>query len=106
MKNFLNMIFGFAILLLGCIYIGFQFKSAYLGYSYHIGLWPFFVGVALLFFLPPIGMPIMMVGSFLGAYSVWEWPWYGALVWACPLIILMIPAFIVGIKENFSNKNE
>lgn len=106
MKNFLNTIFGIAILLLGCLYIGFQLKATYLGYNYHIGAWAFFVTIALLFFLPPLGMISMMIGSFLGVYSVWGWPWYGALVWACPVIILMIPAFFVGIKESIFNKNE
>ena len=104
MKDIFTGLLGIVILIAGCLFIGFQLKAAYLGYGYHIGLWPFVVTLLLCFFLPPLGGIGVMLGSFLGAYSVWEWPWYGSLLWACPITLIMVPAIFMVVKETYLRK--
>jgi hypothetical protein len=76
-------------------YVGFrviQFAIGTIGLAHDLGLFWAVSGVLaalLLGFLAPLRL-----GAFLGAMSVWHWPWYAALIFAVPRLVLMLPGLI------------
>jgi hypothetical protein len=38
--------------------------------------------------------PLIRVGAFLAAVSLWRWPWFAALIFAAPRIALVLPGLV------------
>lgn len=78
---------GIAMFLLMGAYALAMLVAAWMGIDYYWG--PFAAG-AILFacFLLRLSLP-GTVFAFLGALNVWDWPWYGALVFAAPGLAFM-----------------
>lgn len=67
------------------------FVASWAGLSYLIGPLPAVIFIAIVFFLLRWSWWLAPT-AFVGAYFVWEWPWYGALAIAMPGVLLMLPA--------------
>ena len=92
--------------IVGCLFFGVigitQIWAAYLGVAYYWGgIAAFVIIAASLFF--QFSLPITIF-SFLGALNVWEWPWWGAALFAAPGLIFMVPAVIAQISEGIRGK--
>jgi hypothetical protein len=35
--------------------------------------------------------PLIRIGAFLGVMSLWHWPWFAALAFAAPRLLLVLP---------------
>ena len=94
---------GILFLIVGIvqIYVGF------IGIEYHLGS-GFAFGALFLGFFFRIMHPLT-IGTFFGALDVWGWPWYGALAFATPGILFILPALVTGAistlveKKNYSS---
>ena len=94
---------GILFLIVGIvqIYVGF------IGIEYHLGS-GFAFGALFLGFFFRIMLPLT-IGTFFGALDVWGWPWYGALAFATPGILFILPALVTGAistlveKKNYSS---
>ena len=46
------------------------------------------------------------IACFIGAWKAWHWPWYGALAFTSPALLLLVPGVIIlligEVKERFS----
>lgn len=81
------------------IYVGF------IGIEYHLGS-GFAFGALFLGFFFRIMFPLT-IGTFFGALDVWGWPWYGALAFAAPGLLFIVPALVTSaISTLFESKNE
>lgn len=69
-----------------------QIVVGYIGLQVMIGTWVAVVGLGFAFGLR-IMLP-MTIGSFFGAIEVLGWPWWGALLFAAPGLLFMIPGII------------
>ena len=94
---------GILFLIVGIvqIYVGF------IGIEYHLGS-GFAFGALFLGFFFRIMFPLT-IGTFFGALDVWGWPWYGALAFAAPGLLFIVPALVTGAistlveKKNYGN---
>ena len=94
---------GILFLIVGVvqIYVGF------IGIEYHLGS-GFAFGALFLGFFFRIMFPLT-IGTFFGALDVWGWPWYGALAFAAPGLLFILPALVTGAistlveKKNYSS---
>jgi hypothetical protein len=72
-----------------------QFIAGYAGIAHGLGTgWAIaavIAGFAFRFTLP------ITIGAFFGAMNVWGWPWIGALVFAAPGLILVVPGVLGSI---------
>ena len=50
-------------------------------------------------FLFQFTLPIV-VGCFLCAVNIWDWHWFGAVLFAAPGLLVMIPAFVAGVFKS------
>jgi hypothetical protein len=93
---------------LGCVFVigmlvyGFVgIWAGYIGIDHHLGtVWA--IGAVIVGFRFRFALPLT-IGSFFGAMNVWGWPWYGALVFASPglvLMALMVPAALATISKK------
>ena len=92
---------GILFLIVGIvqIYVGF------IGIEYHLGS-GFAFGALFLGFFFRIMFPLT-IGTFFGALDVWGWPWYGALAFAAPGLLFIVPALVTSaISTLFESKNE
>lgn len=81
------------------IYVGF------IGIEYHLGS-GFAFGALFIGFFFRIMFPLT-IGTFFGALDVWGWPWYGALAFAAPGLLFIVPALVTGaISTLVERKNE
>lgn len=94
---------------LGCVYmIGFiiygcfQFYAGYLGIEHYAGTGWAVAAILIALFLR-FTLPVT-VGSFLGAMTVWGWPWYGAAAFAVPGLAAML--LFGPLMALFSGKKE
>ena len=94
---------GILFLIVGIvqIYVGF------IGIEYHLGS-GFAFGALFIGFFFRIMFPLT-IGTFFGALDVWGWPWYGALAFAAPGLLFIVPALVTGAistlveKKNYGN---
>ena len=94
---------GILFLIVGIvqIYVGF------IGIEYHLGS-GFAFGALFIGFFFRIMFPLT-IGTFFGALDVWGWPWYGALAFAAPGLLFIVPALVTGAistlveKKNYSS---
>lgn len=74
-----------------------QLIAAWFGASYAVGpYWAvaiFAVCVLLRFTLP------ITIFSFVGMMYVWDWPWWGALLFNFPMLIVAIPSMLASVLE-------
>ncbi len=92
---------GILFLIVGIvqIYVGF------IGIEYHLGS-GFAFGALFIGFFFRIMFPLT-IGTFFGALDVWGWPWYGALAFAAPGLLFIVPALVTGaISTLVDRKNE
>ena len=92
---------GILFLIVGIvqIYVGF------IGIEYHLGS-GFAFGALFIGFFFRIMFPLT-IGTFFGALDVWGWPWYGALAFAAPGLLFIVPALVTGaISTLVEKKNE
>jgi hypothetical protein len=60
-----------------------------IGLQHELGMaWALLAAACLILFR--FTLPIR-IGAFLGLMSLWHWPWYAALVFAAPRLILVLP---------------
>lgn len=84
---------------LGCLLIlGYSATTILAAYALLVGQWDWpcwlavlAVGSALYTF--PV---LISVAAFFGAYLEWGWPWYGALAFAAPFLVLGVFIFAAG----------
>ena len=94
---------GILFLVVGIV----QIYVGYIGIEYHLGS-GFAIGALFLGFFFRIMFPLT-IGTFFGALDVWGWPWYGALAFAAPGLLFIVPALVTGAistlveKKNYSN---
>jgi len=88
-----NILFGLLFLLFGI----FQLAAGWAGIEDQFGSFWGFAAIVCAFFRFTI--PIV-VGCFLCALNIWDWPWFGALLFAAPGLLLMIPTLVAGIFKN------
>ena len=92
---------GILFLIVGIvqIYVGF------IGIEYHLGS-GFAFGALFIGFFFRIMFPLT-IGTFFGALDVWGWPWYGALAFAAPGLLFIVPALVTSaISTLVERKNE
>ena len=63
------------------------------------------VGGIALAFVVRIILPLT-IGTFFAAMDVWGWPWYGALAFAAPGLLFVLPALITAAIGTLSNRTE
>ena len=98
---FLGAFSGIIFLLVGIV----QIYVGYIGIEYHLGA-GFAIGALVLGFVFRIMFPLT-VGTFFGAMDVFGWPWYGALAFAAPGLLFIVPALVTGaISTLFEKKTE
>lgn len=69
-----------------------QALAALLGMIQLIGLWP---GLALLIALLAVNARLLLrMATAYGAYAVWHFPWYAALLFAAPRLLLKLPGVV------------
>jgi hypothetical protein len=78
------------------IYVGF------IGIEYHLGP-GFAFGALFIGFFFRIMFPLT-IGTFFGALDVWGWPWYGALAFAAPGLLFIVPALVTGAISTLVEK--
>jgi hypothetical protein len=79
-----------------------QLVAGWVGADYYVG--PFWTGVIFLVcLLGRFALPITIFG-FLGAMHVWEWPWWGALLFTFPGLLIAIPSMLSGVLEAIGAK--
>ncbi|MGD9471035.1 MAG: hypothetical protein AB7G24_02975 [Novosphingobium sp.] len=87
--------------IIGCLIFGIfgiaQLVAAYNGVEYYWGFWASAIVIGLCFMFR-FSLPIT-VFSFLGAMHVWGWPWYGALAFAAPGIVLIVPSILASVID-------
>ena len=97
---------GIIFLLVGIV----QIFVGYIGIEHHLGA-GFAIGALVLGFVFRIMFPLT-IGTFFGALDVWGWPWYGALAFAAPGLLFILPALVTGAisalvpksnENNFTN---
>ena len=91
---------GILFLIVGIvqIYVGF------IGIEYHLGS-GFAFGALFIGFFFRIMFPLT-IGTFFGALDVWGWPWYGALAFAAPGLLFIVPALVTSaISTLFEKKS-
>ena len=89
---------GILFLIVGIvqIYVGF------IGIEYHLGS-GFAFGALFIGFFFRIMFPLT-IGTFFGALDVWGWPWYGALAFAAPGLLFIVPALVTGAISTLVEK--
>ena len=98
---FLGAFSGIIFLLVGIV----QIYVGYIGIEYHLGA-GFAIGALVLGFVFRIMFPLT-IGTFFGAMDVFGWPWYGALAFAAPGLLFIVPALVTGaISTLFEKKAE
>ena len=98
---FLGAFSGIIFLLVGIV----QIYVGYIGIEYHLGA-GFAIGALVLGFVFRIMFPLT-IGTFFGAMDVFGWPWYGALAFAAPGLLFIVPALVTGaISTLFEKKTE
>ena len=78
------------------IYVGF------IGIEYHLGS-GFAFGALFIGFFFRIMFPLT-IGTFFGALDVWGWPWYGALAFAAPGLLFIVPALVTSAISTLVEK--
>ena len=92
---------GILFLVVGIV----QIYVGYIGIEYHLGS-GFAIGALFLGFFFRIMFPLT-IGTFFGALDVWGWPWYGALAFAAPGLLFIVPALVTSaISTLVERKNE
>ena len=80
-----------------------QFIAGYAGISSYAGTgWAITAVIVSLIFR--FTLPIT-VGAFYGAFTVWGWPWYWALIFAVPGLILIIPSMLISTLDLLKGKS-
>lgn len=89
---------GILFLIVGIvqIYVGF------IGIEYHLGS-GFAFGALFIGFFFRIMFPLT-IGTFFGALDVWGWPWYGALAFAAPGLLFIVPALVTSAISTLVEK--
>ena len=89
---------GILFLIVGIvqIYVGF------IGIEYHLGS-GFAFGALVIGFFFRIMFPLT-IGTFFGALDVWGWPWYGALAFAAPGLLFIVPALVTSAISTLVEK--
>lgn len=72
-----------------------SFLAACAGTSYLIG--PVLAAIIIIVMLFLRMTWWMIPCAFVGAYFVWEWPWYGAAAIAVPGMIVMMPVLLTAV---------
>lgn len=88
------------LLAIGMLVLGIvQIVAGWIGLEDAFG-WGWAVAATAAFFLLRFSLPLT-VGAFLCAKNVWGWHWAGALAFAAPGLILMIPSLITATIAAF-----
>ena len=89
---------GILFLIVGIvqIYVGF------IGIEYPLGS-GFAFGALFIGFFFRIMFPLT-IGTFFGALDVWGWPWYGALAFAAPGLLFIVPALVTSAISTLVEK--
>ena len=95
---FLGAFSGIIFLLVGIV----QIYVGYIGIEYHLGA-GFAIGALVLGFVFRIMFPLT-IGTFFGAMDVFGWPWYGALAFAAPGLLFIVPALVTGAISTLLRK--
>jgi len=95
---FLGAFSGIIFLLVGLV----QIYVGYIGIEYHLGA-GFAIGALVLGFVFRIMFPLT-IGTFFGAMDVFGWPWYGALAFAAPGLLFIVPALVTGAISTLFEK--
>ena len=89
---------GILFLIVGII----QIYVGFIGIEYHLGS-GFAFGALFIGFFFRIMFPLT-IGTFFGALDVWGWPWYGALAFAAPGLLFIVPALVTGAISTLVEK--
>ncbi|MFZ9881342.1 MAG: hypothetical protein ACO3QC_08075 [Phycisphaerales bacterium] len=84
---------------LGCLLIlGYSAANLVAAYSLLVGgwEWPWWLAVPVVMVVTRVFPPIISVAAFFGAYLEWGWPWYGALTFAAPFLVLGVLVLVGG----------
>lgn len=74
-----------------------QLAAAWLGLDFYVGaFWAGAILVGCLWLQFPLPLTI---ASYFGASEVWGWPWYGAILFAAPGLLLAIPVLLNGVID-------
>lgn len=98
-KSFSTKFIDFLILTASSIMLISQLKATFAGIEHYLNNWAFVIIVIIFSVLRyPHNLSflsvVVMVGSFLGAMSVWGWPWYLALIYAQPFAFFLVTGYI------------
>lgn len=75
-----------------------QLVAAWLGAGYALGsFWAVAIFGFCFFFR--FTLPITIF-SFIGAMYVWEWPWWGALLFTFPMLLVIIPSMLADALDK------
>lgn len=98
----MKLLIGLAFALLPLTYAALSILQLYagvVGLSYMLGGF-LAVIIVIASLIYKVSLPIT-VGSFVGMYLVWEWPWIIALLITAPSVLLMFPAFVALLVTSF-----
>lgn len=74
-----------------------QLAAAWLGLDLYVGAFlagAILAGCLWLKFSLPLN-----IASFFGGWKVWDWPWYGALLFAAPGLLLAVPVLLGSVID-------
>jgi hypothetical protein len=102
--NFISIIWPY-IFGLGFVCWGIsQFIAGYEGISSYAGTgWA--IAAIVVSFMFRFILPIT-IGAFYGALVIWNWPWYWALIFAAPGLVLVIPSILTSVIAGFNRQNK
>ena len=87
-SNLISYLFGIIFVIWGIA----QFRAGYDGIFAYAGIsWA--ITAIVVAFIFRFTLPIT-IGAFYGALIIWDWPWYWALIFASPGLLLMIPSML------------
>lgn len=76
--------------------------AGYQGIEHHIGaIWA--VAAIIIAFVFKFTIPLT-IGAFFGAMHVWGWPWYLALLFVSPGLLVILPSSILLIYAFYKQK--
>ncbi len=94
----MNGFFGCLGMVLILLYGAAQFIAAFAGIQYELGTgWAIGAVVLTLFSRSTL---FIVIGAFFGAWHVWGWHWFWALLFAMPTLAFVIPGAIVSAFQG------
>lgn len=110
-KSLSTKFIDFLLLVASSIMVISQFNATFDAIDYHLNDWAvLIIGIIFFFLRYPHNLSfltvVVMIGSFVGAMSVWGWPWYLALIYAQPFALFLVTGYIWGKLFRWEIENK